>query len=544
MIDNTLLGDIGQGFQGQFSSPFNTDRPKQILFLYSPRMYGKQVMRPYVYQFNENGLDMLMHGTDGGMAKALEKKQLVTDPRVAGMIAPLSNGTPLDMSVINELWTFTLMVDVMSTSFGGAAKLRRRFVYQGVCLDEPISMLTMWTGSPTPNQACPLRFTHVTEVMVDPRVSAMGATPRTIVRADADILDSSLNTQAGEELYAATPDKMLERTDAGSGVHSEGLAALSASDRGVGVLSTIKSPLAHLRTLCMGLDQQIHLSEAGSGASVVGEMSTVGDPYSVDEFKTGVVGEWGQACVTPGVMNGDITPDSIMLLGNVIRVFPDIAIVPFKFSNPQSPAQLGGAVMEQDTISPKTVYSSMVNAAMSAMALQYGFAQIHVIVDTLVAQNDGVGGASVWFDPDLTKLLLPPQDYNAAQQTMTGALDGLRNQILFDLVPALNAGKMGPFRFEVMFSINGDTYVDLNFYDYDSLGPGIMESGNRIANCNSPNCTTAQHFINNGCALDTLVHNVFGKSINNSFGRSAFGADRGDMLNSMALDSAISTLQM
>lgn len=542
MIDTTLLGDIGNGFQGQFSSTFDLTKPKQILFLYSPRMYGTQVLRPYAYQFGADGVDMLMNSS-GSMTKTLENPRMATDPRIAGMIAPVANGTKLDMAVINELWTFTLMVDIMSTSFGGAAKLRRRFVYQGVCLDEPISMLTMWSGSPTPNLNCPMRFTHVTEVMVDPRVSAMGAVPRTIVRTDADILDSSLNTQAGEELYAATPDKMLERTDAGSGIHSEGIAALSASDRGVGVLSTIKSPLAHLRTLCMGLDQQIHLSEAGVGNTVVGSMSRTTDPYSVDDFKTGVVGEWGQACTSPSMLNGDISPDSIMLLGRITNVFPDIAIVPFKFSNPQSPAQLGGAVMDQESVDPKTVFSSMVNAAVNATALQFGFAQLHFIVDTAIAQGTGPTDAEVWFDPDLTKLLLPPDDYNAAQQTMAGAVEGFRMQLKMDLIPTINAAKLGPFRLEVMFSLNGDTYVDLNFYDFASIGEGIMETGNRITNCNSPNASNAQHFINNGCALDVLVHNVFGKSINNSFGRSAFGDDRGEMLNTMEADT-ISRLRM
>jgi hypothetical protein len=542
MIDTTLLGDIGNGFQGQFSSTFDLTKPKQILFLYSPRMYGTQVLRPYAYQFGADGVDMLMNSS-GSMTKTLENPRMATDPRIAGMIAPVANGTKLDMAVINELWTFTLMVDIMSTSFGGAAKLRRRFVYQGVCLDEPISMLTMWSGSPTPNLNCPMRFTHVTEVMVDPRVSSMGAVPRTIVRTDADILDSSLNTQAGEELYAATPDKMLERTDAGSGIHSEGIAALSASDRGVGVLSTIKSPLAHLRTLCMGLDQQIHLSEAGVGNTVVGSMSRTTDPYSVDDFKTGVVGEWGQACTSPSMLNGDISPDSIMLLGRITNVFPDIAIVPFKFSNPQSPAQLGGAVMDQESVDPKTVFSSMVNAAVNATALQFGFAQLHFIVDTAIAQGTGPTDAEVWFDPDLTKLLLPPDDYNAAQQTMAGAVEGFRMQLKMDLIPTINAAKLGPFRLEVMFSLNGDTYVDLNFYDFASIGEGIMETGNRITNCNSPNASNAQHFINNGCALDVLVHNVFGKSINNSFGRSAFGDDRGEMLNTMEADT-ISRLRM
>ena len=542
MIDTTLLGDIGNGFQGQFSSTFDLTKPKQILFLYSPRMYGTQVLRPYAYQFGADGVDMLMNSS-GSMSKTLENPRMATDPRIAGMIAPVANGTKLDMAVINELWTFTLMVDIMSTSFGGAAKLRRRFVYQGVCLDEPISMLTMWSGSPTPNLNCPMRFTHVTEVMVDPRVSSMGAVPRTIVRTDADILDSSLNTQAGEELYAATPDKMLERTDAGSGIHSEGIAALSASDRGVGVLSTIKSPLAHLRTLCMGLDQQIHLSEAGVGNTVVGSMSRTTDPYSVDDFKTGVVGEWGQACTSPSMLNGDISPDSIMLLGRITNVFPDIAIVPFKFSNPQSPAQLGGAVMDQESVDPKTVFSSMVNAAVNATALQFGFAQLHFIVDTAIAQGTGPTDAEVWFDPDLTKLLLPPDDYNAAQQTMAGAVEGFRMQLKMDLIPTINAAKLGPFRLEVMFSLNGDTYVDLNFYDFASIGEGIMETGNRITNCNSPNASNAQHFIDNGCALDVLVHNVFGKSINNSFGRSAFGDDRGEMLNTMEADT-ISRLRM
>ena len=200
---------------------------RAMLFLYSPRMYGTQVLRPYTYQIDGNAVDKLVYGGDS-MLKALSRKDIATSPEIAGAVMPEANGTKLDMNAVGQLWTFVLQIVLPSPGLVGSAfsgaRARRRVVYTGLCLDEPLNPLTLWNGQPTLNENCPLRFTRATETVIDPGVGAMGAQSRLMVRSDVDIVDSALDQQANnEDLYIATPDKVLKNTKPESGISTEGL---------------------------------------------------------------------------------------------------------------------------------------------------------------------------------------------------------------------------------------------------------------------------------------------------------------------------------
>ena len=520
-MDQIPVDIMQQDWRGQLGSAMESNRPLQYLFLYSPRLYGTQVSRPYVYQITNNGIDMLTGAPT--MSERFEKPQISGDPRVAGMIRPEANGTPMEMDTIGQLWTFVLQIDTVSKAYGGVVPNRRRFLYSGVCLDEPVSTLTMWTGNPTPNMNCPMRFTHMTEVRIDQRASAIGANTSMVVNADADIVDSSLVPQAGHEMFVATPDKALEMIDTASGINTMSRASLSASDRGVGVLTTLKSPLAHLRSLIRGIDQQVALDVASAGASVINPMGSVTDPSNVDDFKAGVVNSWSQTSTTMGAMFGNIAPDEIMILGALVRQFPDIIIVPQRFDAAQTPQMRNGEVIDQTYTDPRTVYSSMAANAISAIATQYGFARIAFHFNNNVPQAEVALGGHFYVHPDAVNLLVPPADPVAADQALRAALQMFEWQIKHDLVPVIMAAGLGPFELNASFMVNGETYVMLDFADMPSASGGLFETGNRVCNVISPNIANAQQFLSNGTSLDTLVHNVFGKNIKNDFGRTAFG---------------------
>lgn len=520
-MDQIPVDMMQGGWQGELGASINNGRPKQYLFLYSPRLYGTQVSRPYVYAITDNGIDMLQSCPT--MSESFDRPQIAGDPRVAGMIKPEANGTPMDMSVIGDLWTFVLQIDVESKSYNGMVPNRRRFLYSGVCLDEPVSMITAWTGSPTPNLKCPLRFTHMTEVRIDTRANEVGANTNLIVNADADIVDASLVPQAGSEMYIATPDRTLEMIDTASGINTVSRAALSTQPKGTGVLTTLKSPLAHLRSLLRGIDQQLTLDAASSGASIINPMGSVTDPSNVDDFKAGVVNSWSQAGTTMGVMFGSIEPDSVMILGQIVRSFPDIIIVPQRFDARETPQMRNGEVIDQQYTDPRTVYSSMAANAISAIATQYGFARIAFHFSNNVPQAMQAQGGEFYVYPDSVNLLVPPTDPVAAEHALRSALSMFEYQIKHDLVPTIMAAGLGPFELNASFMVNGETYVMLDFADSPSLSGGLFETGNRVGNVISPNIANAQQFMSNGASLDTFVHNVFGRHIKNDFGATAFG---------------------
>lgn len=510
---------------------------RAMLFLYSPRMYGTQVLRPYTYQIDGNAVDKLVYGGDS-MLKALSRKDIATSPEIAGAVMPEANGTKLDMNAVGQLWTFVLQIDLTSPWLGGSAVsraiARRRVVYTGLCLDEPLNPLTLWNGQPTLNENCPLRFTHATETVIDPGVGATGAQSRLMVRSDVDIVDSALDQQANnEDLYIATPDKVLKNTKPESGISTEGLCALANQRKGVGIVTTLKSPLAHLRQLCMGIDQQVHMFEAATGNTVASHMSDPQDIYDVDNFKSGVTGEWGQLSTSANSSVGNIEAGDIILMGFLVRNYPDIVVIPNKI-NTWSPIAEQNGVVDQTKMDPKSIYSSMVAASIATLANNFGFSRIDFSYDSIVGQFDSDRQGS--FEVRDAELLTPPSDPEAAKQFLAHALEMFRHQLLIDLVPALKAAKCGDFQMHVMYMINAETYVDLNFYDWQSSSnDGIYETTNRIANVNNTSIATGKQFIHNGTVLNSLVTSIYGRNMGDQFGIGKQGGqDPGGLIDTFA----------
>lgn len=515
------------------TTPFSS-KGSAILFLYSPRLYGTQVLRPYTYSITGNALDKLTYGTQS-ITAALNNRSIVSDPDVAGIMQPVSNGTPLDMSIMGNLWTFVLQLDItspwLSGSSMGNAKACRRIIYSGVCLDEPISTITMWSGQPTLNENCPMRFTHVMESVVDPGVSATGNSTKTFVRSDMDVVDAALDQQANDtDLYIATPDRVLGSVDTASGLTTEGANALINQKRGVGIMSDLKSPMAHLRSLLTGLDQQIHLCEASEGPGVASHMSTPTDIYNVDEFKTGVGNEWAQLSSGTNEIHGGIAAGDICLLGFITSQFPDITVVPQQIST-VSPMMSDGMVADQMKQNPKVVYSSMAASAISALANNFGFSDIDFSYDSW---SGGMGtDRSGTFEVRNAQLLMPTGNVEYDKQCLANSLEMFRRQIIMDLVPTIKASGNGEFQMHVKYAINAETYVDLNFYDWASLqNDGVYETTNRLSNVGTTTIGTSDQFIHNGTVLDNFVHQVYGKRVKNAFGISAFGD--GTMLDTAA----------
>ena len=529
--------------QGNGPALHNTFNGGQAtMWIYTPLAYGKQMLRPYTYQITNNALDILTDKHIGDtMSAVLGRKDLIQRPEIAGSIVPQGNGIELDMTTTNHLWTFVLQIDIVSPWLGGSSMsgvtARRRVLYNGVFLDEPILPHTLYSASPTPNPDCPMRITHVTESVINPGANAMGDSTRVTVRSDLDIVDAALDGQANDtDLFLSTPDKLLsEHHD--NGITTEGLAALANQTNGIGVVSDLKSPMAHLRALCMGLDQQVSIYESSAGNTVGSHMASVEDVYDVDAFKRGVASEWAQLSNSLNESSGAVDPGQVMRLGFLLSKFPDIVIIPQHVgtSDGYTPLMSEGQVCDPTVVNPKTVYSSMIASAVSTLANNFGLSSINFSYDSYQGQYGSNREGT--FEVRDAYLAMPPSNPDSAKILLGHALELFKRQFLLDLVPCIKASKNGDFQMHVSYMCNAETYVDFNFYDWASLqNQGIYETTNRIANVTSTSVMDSAGFVNNGAALDTLVHSVYGHHIPNGFGTVAFGNDPGDMLNAAAAE--------
>lgn len=508
------------------------------MWVYTPLAYGKQMLRPYTYNISQNALDILTDKRareDGTMSALLGNREIVQRPEIAGSIVPQGNGIELDMTTTNHLWTFVLQIDIVSPWLGGSSMnnvtARRRVLYTGVFLDEPILPHTLFSASPVPNPDCSMRVTHATESVISPGANALGDSTRVTVRSDIDIVDSALDSQANDrDLYLSTPDKLLsEHHD--NGITTEGLAALANVNKGVGVVSDLKSPMAHLRALLMGLDQQVSIYESSAGNTVGSHMAGAEDIYDVDSFKRGVAGEWSQMSTALNEASGAIDPGVVMKLGFVISKFPNIVIIPQRVGTDSgyTPLMSEGHVCDPTRVNPKTIYSSMIASAVSTLANNFGLSSINFSYDSYQGQYGSNRGGT--FEVHDAYLAMPPSNPDSGKQLLAHALELFKRQFLLDLVPSIKASNNGDFQMHVSYMCNAETYVDFNFYDWASLQTeGIYETTNRIANITSTSVMDSAGFINNGESLDVLVHNVYGKHIPNGFGTVAFGNDPGDVL--------------
>ena len=68
------------------------NRPVAILFLYSPRQYGTQVLRPYIYAFSENAVDKLLGGGD-----TMSEDSNVQTLQVVKKSRPVSDRIPMGL---------------------------------------------------------------------------------------------------------------------------------------------------------------------------------------------------------------------------------------------------------------------------------------------------------------------------------------------------------------------------------------------------------------------------------------------------------------
>lgn len=526
------LTGVMPGMSGGFSNG------NACIIFYSPRIYGTQVLRPYSYNITGNTIDKLACGGPT-MKDAISKKDIATHPDVAGAIQPTANGTPLDMAAANQSWTFTLMVDIASPWLAGSAlsgaQARRRIIMSGICLDEPVSPITRYSGYPTYNDDCHLRITHASEIALDPGVSPAGVNTKAIIRSDMDIIDRSMQKDAPEDLYIGTPDKVLTCNDNKSGISTEGLAAVTNLHQGAGIISNLKSPVSHLRQLCMGLDQQVGLYEASGPLGVANPITDERNVFDVDQFKSGVASEWSQMSSGTNYTTGGIKTGQVVSLRTLKSMYPALTNPQniYKMElRPMSDVMTAGGVRDQMIVDPKTVYSSMVASAISTLAINFGFDLIDFSYDSNGDQFSGNQGS---FQVRDCRLIMQPSDPAAAKYMCANALEMFRRQLSIDLVPTIFASNNGQFQMHVNYVRNGDTVVDLNFYDWPSLSGGVFEAPNRISNTGTTSVVTGQQFIHNGNMLDVLVHNVYGKNVRNQFGVTAFGQqDSGDLLNAAA----------
>ena len=324
MFDPRQIGLVGQTFN-----------PGAMLFLYSPKQFGAQVIRPYMYNFIDNMVDKLMSGPS--MVESLRRTDVLNSPDIAQAIRPEANGILLDTSVVSNAWTFLLCIDLAPKYMGGdiaALASPSRMICSGWCVDSPVLEYSLNWAEPVINENCLLNITHHTFVNFMDAANAMGVIPQTSVRMNNDLVDSSIDMMAPtHDTYLMTPGDVIQNVHMDSGsltrVTTEGTAALAnVKDQAACIQSVLKSPMHHLKEIVHNLGSAIDLENNQSLTTRSAMDNALGiDGDSLANVTTTFAANVPRATQMP-YQQMAIDTTRPLAIGELHRMYPNIRVFP------------------------------------------------------------------------------------------------------------------------------------------------------------------------------------------------------------------------
>lgn len=507
------------------TSGFGGDRPVAILFLYTPRQYGTQVLRPYVYSFSENAVDKLLAGGDT-MTEAFRRPDIAGSEEVASCIKPDANGIKLNMDVASMMWTFLLFINVPN-NYTGAVMQAHGFnttIMTGQCLEEPVGPM----GSINPN--CRL-MVHSRQVMNSGTIlNAAGARQKTRVLVSDDIIDPSMSMASNNrELFLMTPFTLLENYDDGDvRASTEGAVALPALDRSP-VPVALKTPGVHMTKILNGLD--IQNKEAASqefSPDGLSGLDTLSPADDIDQYKTGFTNKMSQMAIGCRTQLNGVDATSLFTIGELDHIYNGGLKV--KVQHVAESARYD--VIPQDIKNPKVAYSSFIASSIIGLAMDTGLSSISFMYtshDPLKA-NDLVQ-STFQVAPDDTYLAAPPSDPEMLRKTLVSAVQTF--QTLFEKnVAMFIVPVVGDFTVTVRYSNTGECQVNLQLEDFgmntNLSADAWMEAPMRMSAVTTTSVGNRDTFMGNGHTLNSLLLYTQGKTQYGALGMPAFRSPMND----------------
>lgn len=506
---------------------------RRLLYLFAPRTYSNQQLRPYVYGFSEDNIDFLL-GRGDTLSDAYKRKDVQNSEATAMMIRPDARGTTIDMTGFSACWTFVLILDLPNNYVGSIqyANGSKRMVYKGHCGDEPLAPGSQFMSTPILNPECRL-FIHSREMIRvnDKTIGPFGMHAGMDIIGSTDVIDGCLDMCAeNRELYLMTPADVLDKVAIPSiGDTATAAPALCAiaNDRKA-VAASLKDPGLHLRQILQGIDASASECEtaefAPHGADTFhGALSAATD---CGLFKDSVTSQLSMMSSGESRINQAIDITNVLTLGEIDRIYPDIQVIPIM--NGSSPMMMD--IMDQSQVSKRNVYSSMAASAISSIAASCGLGSIGFMYQSYVPNSDALDKSGFQVVEKYTTLTYPPpnpEDYN---RTIVAAVQLFRQKLQTDLVPFIKY-VCGEFSLQAYYSFDQDTMVNLQFLDENNPGDAWFEAPMRLSSLTSTSVGNVDNFVSNGQSLNLFVAQVQGKTQKGALGLAAFDRPGIDMGN-------------
>ena len=484
------------------------------LYLFTPRHLPTQVLRSHRYNFTPDFVENISSSGGGGGVQLLPKRFITANGQPA--IHPDGNGMLLDATVLNQSYSFVLIIDKTGGSFGSMQLLygtRQILIGYVASSDEPYNRAT---GTINPNAV--LNFTHATSLRISNMIDASGINRSVYLTGDLDYINELSAQQFQDDTYLATPQHMLN-TEIGyneSTIDASNMLICnkrtSANGMGAGssaVDSSLKSPVKHMSTLVDALEQSVEAvrnsKEVVSGVNVGARLD---DESNAKMFlKSNAPG--------PNMLNpvptSGIDPARPMTIGNLDIMFRGALIVhPYEI-----PASSQWDVYPQEQITTKNVMSSFAAMSIAAIANECGLAHIVFRYASWVKGNVMGGGESPsWHILGCSTLVEQPNTNSQLKM-----LKWFKSLFEAQLVPILRQVS-GDFDLMAYVNVGGEILLDLNFLDLNSSyqNVGFYETNTRLGGMLNPMIANSAILSNNQASINYLADQLIAKDLGSGHG--------------------------
>ncbi len=478
------------------------------LYVFTPVQTGVTVIRPYVYNFNDNMVNGFVSGnTSDSMLKQING---FNNSTIVDAILPSANGIELSTSHLDNLYSFVLVIDNVNANrsemaYGGP---KSRTVMTGYFYDEPFVLSTLWTSNPVLNEDALMVFTHNDGVSLQHGMQYGAEAPRRAININAalDVIPQSTDQYVNANLamcdISSIANSFIPDPYSEESVPTSNRLELSAHN-GVAPVTNhrVKSPKHQLIDIAQSISQAKMMAEDEHtiyGGSE-GGMLNGSNPHDV--FVSNMFGHL-QRPETTSVRHG-LNPAECIPIGKLSGLFPMLEVVPCEVPfNPTADS------MDQRETTIQSVYSSLVTNVVSSIAMNNILSSIGFRYGSWNKTSFDQHGGS--WEIQNASLIIGEEDADGS--VLSSSVNKFMLELESALFPILI--KMGgEFDMMVKHDSTGHTVVDLNFLDFVSMGHGFYTTQNKLGGMVSPALGTIDNAINNKAQLDGLISNLSANGI-------------------------------
>lgn len=475
------------------------------LFVFTPRSHGVTILRPQVFNFDEQ------MANDFTSVNATENLgTLFKDPSkesTRNAILPSHKGIQLDTTNFDNCWSFILVIDGQSMVFTDAryGSPKNRTVLTGYFLEEPFAPHTLQWTSPIPNLHAKMMFTRESKITLQALAGYQGTREHAKVAINNDLIPQAVSVMPMD----ANGDLML--TDTGSiakltGFQDNGNERFISGDSAViGQFQKAKSVprcMYNPHQQLMGLSQAIHTgiieAEAlaeNQNATCFGSNQNV--PYEFQTYTNSQVGLLNRSI--PSVGTGEFNPSVPSTFGDLNHMFPNMRAHPLKV-----PTTTNVDIYGQENIHVRSTMSNLAVSVISGMATEYQISSIMFRYSTWSPDQTSRLTGGVWNIEAVTPIV------SLDDQKFYRDIERFKNELSTSLWPVLQAAS-GDFDIMVNFDMANSTMVNLNYLDNgDAFGGSYYEHHNRLGGIAASNIGDDSTFHNNLNQYTALLGKIGG----------------------------------